>query len=125
MDTVISPDAKSLAALLGEIQITVGHGGLDFACTAHASTTLANSANTPSPVVCSRIFGSMSSTRCVLTRSCVPSSPAPNQARIAQHIGGEDRGETAGVGRGGHRSGTRLFSCVRAFKWDRLSPRKN
>ena len=51
MDTVISPDAKSLAALLGEIQITVGHGGLDFACTAHASTTLANSANTPSPVV--------------------------------------------------------------------------
>ena len=48
-----------------------------------------------------------------------------HQARIAYHIGGKDRGETVGGGRGGHCSGARLFSCVRAFKWDRLSPRKN
>jgi hypothetical protein len=28
-----------------------------------------------------------------------------HQARIPHHIGGEDRGETAGSGRGGHCSG--------------------
>jgi hypothetical protein len=43
-----------------------------------ASTTLENSANIPSPVVltmrpeCSLIFGSTSSRRCALSRSCVP-----------------------------------------------------
>jgi hypothetical protein len=31
----IDPDAKAQAALLGEIQIAVGHRGLDFARTAH------------------------------------------------------------------------------------------
>src|SRR6516164_1381273 len=62
-----------------------------------ASTTLENSASIPSPVFftmrprCSLIFGSTSSRRCPLSRSCVPSSsvpirreyPATSAARIA------------------------------------------
>src|ERR1700757_4070417 len=48
-----------------------------------ASTTLGNSTSSPSPVVltmrpcCSVIFGSTSSRRSALRRSCVPSSSAP------------------------------------------------
>ena len=78
-----------------------------------ASTTLANSTSKPSPVVltirprCSAIFGSISSPqmrlqpleRALLVRS--------HQARIAGHIGGEDRGEAAG---GGHRGPSTRFS---------------
>ena len=47
----IDPDAKAQAPLLGEVQIAVGHRALNFAGAAPASTTLANSASTPSPVV--------------------------------------------------------------------------
>ena len=38
-----------------------------------------------------------------------------HQARIPHHIGGEDRGETAGGGRGGHCSGPE-FNLLRAGK---------
>jgi hypothetical protein len=47
-----------------------------------------------------RIFGSISSRRCAVKRSWVPSSIDAHQARIAHHIGDEDRGETAGRGHG-------------------------
>jgi hypothetical protein len=60
----------------------------------------------------------------------------PHQARIAHHIGREDRGETAGGGRGGHcsggansraefnlvRSGTRQFH---AAPWSSLGQRRH
>jgi hypothetical protein len=41
-------------------------------------------------------LGSTSLTKCALKRWWVPSSGVPHQARIARHIGGQDRGETAG-----------------------------
>ena len=75
-------------------------------CTAiaqrNASTTLANSTSNPSPVVltmrprCSAIFGSISSRRSALSveRSFLV---RPHQPRIARHIGGQDRGEAAGL----------------------------
>jgi hypothetical protein len=49
----------------------------------------------------------------------------PHQARIAHHIGGEDRGEAAGGGCGGHCSGTRLFHACERSKWVRFLPRRN
>jgi hypothetical protein len=54
---------------------------------------------------CSRILGSTSSHRCALKRSCVPFLIRTHQARIAHHIGGEDRGQSTGGSHGGHCSG--------------------
>ena len=47
----IDANAKAQALLLGEIQIAVRHRALNSLAQRTASTTLANSASTPSPVV--------------------------------------------------------------------------
>ena len=69
-----------------------------------ASTTLANSAKKPSPVFftirprCSVIFGSTSSREMRLEPFVRPLLIRAHQARIARHVGGEDRGEAADRG---------------------------
>ena len=69
-----------------------------------ASTTLANSASTPSPVfftirpLCSLIFGSTSSRRVRLEAFVGAFFVRPHQPRVPRHVGGEDRGETANRG---------------------------
>jgi hypothetical protein len=81
--------------------------------TAHqtASTTLANSARKPSPVVltmrprCSVIFGSTSCPRCALSRSCVPSSSPPSAVSSPQH----------------RRQGSRRDGVLGAVSWPSLS----
>jgi len=105
----IDPDAKPQAALLGEIEIAVGHRALNFARTAHSvdhtrelrQHAVAGGLDDP-PVMLADLridqFAQMrleAFVRAFLIRT--------HQARIAHHIGGEDRGETAG---GGHSSVT-------------------
>ena len=66
-----------------------------------ASTTLANSTSSPSPVVltmrprCSAILGSTSSRRCALKAASVPFLVPPHQPRIAGDIGRQDRRQSA------------------------------
>jgi len=94
----IDPDAKAQAALLGEIQIAVGHRALDLAGAAHRiddagefrQHAVAGGLDHPAAMLADlRIneFGEMrleAFVRAFLVRT--------HQARIAHHIGGEDRG---------------------------------
>jgi len=79
----IDPDPEPDAALVRNPASRSIIARCNSAAQRTASTTLGNSASIPSPVVltmrpeCSRIFGSTSSRRRALRRSCVPSSSAP------------------------------------------------
>jgi hypothetical protein len=100
----IDADAKAQAALLGEIQIAVGHRPLDFAGAAHrvdnarefrqhAVSGGLDDAAVMLPDLRLDPFTQMrleAFVRAFLIRA--------HQARIAHHIGGEDRGETANSG---------------------------
>ena len=99
----VDPDPQSDPAVLGRAASRSIIARCTSAPQRTALTTLENSASIPSPVVltmrpeCSSIFTSTSSRRCALRRSCVPSIGA-HQAQVVRHIGGENRGETAGCG---------------------------
>ena len=88
--------------------------------TAHwtASTTLANSTSAPSPVSltvrprCSAILGSMRSLRSALSRACVPALVLAHQPTVADHIGGENRGELAVELLRSHRRGFLGATCA-------------
>ena len=80
--TEVDPDPKLDALVLGQIRLTLGDAVWIAAAHSTASTTLANSTSTPSPISlttrprCSAIFGSMKSLRSAVRRACVPASSA-------------------------------------------------
>ena len=88
--------------------IAVGHRALDLAGTAHRvddagefrQHAVAGVLDDPAPVL--RIFGSTSSREMRLEAFVRAFLIRAHQARIARHIGGEDRGETARGGGRGH-----------------------
>ena len=107
----IDADAKAQAALLGEIQIAVGHRALNFGRTAHRvddagefrQHAVAGGLDDPAVMLADLRIDQFAQMRLeALVRAFLIGA---HQARIAHHIGGEDRGETAGGGRGGHCSG--------------------
>jgi hypothetical protein len=107
----IEPDAKPQPALFGEIEIAVGHGALDLGGTAHRiddtlkfrKHTVAGGLDDPSAVLADLRIDPFDEMR--LEALVGAFLIGAHQARIAHHIGGEDRGKTAGSGRGGHCSG--------------------
>ena len=107
----IDPDAKAQAALLGHIQIAVGHRALDFAGTAHRvdhtgefrQYAVAGGLDDAAAMLADLRIDHFAQMRLeAFVRAFLIGA---HQARIAHHIRGEDRGETAGGGRGGHFSG--------------------
>ena len=103
-------DAKSQAALVGEVQISAGHRALDFAGTAHRvdhagkfrQHAIAGGLDDAAVMLADLRIDQFDEMRLdALVRAFLIGT---HQARIAHHIGGEDRGETAAGGRGGHGS---------------------
>jgi hypothetical protein len=96
----VDPDAQSDALFIGHLGFEVKHAALHLGRAAHRIDNARKFRQQPVAgdltmrPRCSAIFGSISCRRCALRRSSVP----PHQARISPHIGGEDRGETAGRG---------------------------
>ena len=131
----IDPDAKAQAPLLGEVQIAVGHRALNFAGAAHRvdhagklrQHAVAGGLDDAAVTLADLRIQQFDEMRLeALVRALLVGT---HQARIAHHIGGEDRGETTGGGRGGHcsggdkfraefnllRAGKRPISCDRTF----------
>jgi len=111
----IDPDAKTQAALLGEVQIAVGHRALNFTRTAHRvddagefrQHAVAGGLDDPAMMLADLRIEQLDKMRLEpLVRAFLIGT---HQARIARHIGRENRGETAGGGRGGHCSGGANF----------------
>jgi hypothetical protein len=104
----IDPDAKAQAALLGEIQITVDHRALDLAGTAHrvddagefCQHAVAGGLDDPAVMLADLRINEFEEMRLEpFVRALLVHA---HQARIAHHIGREDRGETTGGSRSGH-----------------------
>ena len=107
----IDADAKPQAALLGEIQISVGHPALNFTGAAHRvdhagefrQQAIVGSLDDPSMTFADLWVDHFAQMR--LEAFVGAFLIGAHQARIPRHIGGEDRGKAAGGGRGGHCSG--------------------
>jgi len=106
----VDPDAKAQAALLGEIQIALGHRVLDFAGTAHRVNDAGKFRqhaiaggldDTPVMLADFRINELDEMRLDAFVRSFLIRT---HQARVAYYIGGEDRGKAAGSSLGGHGS---------------------
>ena len=102
----IDPDTKSEAPLLGEIQIAVGHRALDFAGAAYRvddagefrQHAVAGGLDDSAVMLADFRIEQFAQMRLeALVRAFLVRS---HQARIAHHIGGEDRGQSAGRGHG-------------------------
>jgi hypothetical protein len=101
---------KSQAALVGEVQISAGHRALDFAGTAHrvdhagkfCQHAIAGDLDDAAVMLADLRIDQFDEMRLeAFVRAFLIGT---HQTRIAHHIGGEDRGETAAGGRGGHGS---------------------
>ena len=107
----IDPDAKAQALLLGEVHIAFRHRALDFAGTTNSvddagkfrQHTVAGGLDDPAVMLADLRIDQFAQMR--LDAFVCALLIRTHQARIAHHIRGEDRGETAGGGRGGHCSG--------------------
>jgi hypothetical protein len=111
----IDPDAKSQAALLGEIEIALGHCALNFASTAHRvdhagkfrQHAVTGGFDDPAVMLVDLRIDQFAQMRLdAFVRAFLIGA---HQARIAHHIGREDRGETACGGRCGHWPGDDNF----------------
>jgi hypothetical protein len=107
----IDPDAKAQAALLGHIQIAVGHRALNFGRTTHRvddagefrQHAVTGGLDDPTAMLADLRIDHLAQMRLeAFVRSFLIDA---HQARIAHHIGGEDRGKTARGDRSGHFSG--------------------
>jgi len=114
----IDADAKSQAALLGEIQIAVGHRALNFARTAHRidhagefrQHPIAGGLDDPAVMLADLRIDHFAQMRLEAFVSAF--LIGAHQARIAHHIGREDRGEPACGSRRGHCSGRPLIEEI-------------
>jgi len=104
----IDADAKAQAALLGEVQIAVGHRALNFRRAAHGvdhagefrQHTVAGGLDNAAVMLANLRIEQFDEMRLeALVRAFLIHT---HQARITHHIGGEDRGQSTGSGRGGH-----------------------
>ena len=102
---------KRSRSLLGEIEIAVGHRALDFAGAAHRvddagkfrQHAVAGGLDDPPVMLADLRIDQFAQMRLdAFMRAFLIGT---HQTRIAHHIRGEDRGETAAGGRGGHCSG--------------------
>jgi len=114
----IDPNAKAQAALLGEIQIAVGHRALNFARTAHRvdhagefrQHPIAGGLDDPAVMLADLRIDHFAQMRLEAFVSAF--LIGAHQARIAHHIGREDRGEPACGSRRGHCSGRPLIEEI-------------
>jgi hypothetical protein len=103
---------KPYAALLGKVQIAIGHRLLDFAGATNRvddagefrQHAVAGGLDDPAVMLADLRFDHFSEMR--LQAPVGPLLVSPHQPRIARHIGGEDRGKAA---RRAHSSGNRAL----------------
>ena len=108
----IDSDAKTKAALLGQIQIAIGHCTLNFTGTAHRvdlvrkfrQHAVAGGLDDPAVVLPNFRIDELVEMRLeAFVRALLIGT---HQTRIAHHICRQDRGKTVGGCRGNHSSGT-------------------